>query len=255
VSLGYGPTPALISSRVSTLSMNPYDTGGFPVFWDTDMDAVWKASWRSMCESRDPSAAVPFRSARRGGAYALLFADEVMARLAPDGGTYPTDGDLGYQLSLTARLIAGGQGVRIVHVPYYGDFDTHDDHVARHASLMNRLDACLDAFLADLSARGLADRVVVATTSEFGRRVPDNESNGIDHGAASFSLLAGAPIATGVFGAYPAFATDADLDADGNLRATVDMWELYATLADWMGIPGADLGLGSAPAIPGLLLA
>ena len=255
VSLGYGPTPALISSKVSTLSVNPYDTGGFPVFWDTDMDAVWKSSWRLMCESRDPGAAVPFKSARHGGAYALLFADDVMATLAPDGGGYPTDGDLGYQLSLAARLVEGGQGVRIVHIPYYGDFDTHDNHVERHAALMARLDDCLDAFLADLDARGLADRVVVATTSEFGRRVPDNESNGIDHGAASFSLLAGAPVATGLFGEYPAFATDSDLDADGNLRATVNMWELYATLATWMGIPAADLGLGSTSPIAGMLLA
>jgi uncharacterized protein (DUF1501 family) len=255
VSLGYGPTPALVSAKVSTLSVNPYDTGGFPVFWDTDMDAVWKSAWRSMCESKDPKAKVPFKAARHGGAYALLFADGVMASLAPDNGGYPTDGDLGYQLSLAARLVASNEGVRVVHVPYYGDFDTHDNHVERHAALMARLDACLDAFLLDLDARGIADRVLVATTSEFGRRAGDNENNGLDHGAASMSILAGAPVSTGVYGTYPAFASDSDLDADGNLVATVGMWELYATLAGWMGIPAADLGLGTAAPIPGMLLA
>jgi len=255
VSLGYGPTPALISSKVSTLSVNPYDTDGFPVFWDTDMDAVWKASWRTMCESKDPAASVPFKAARKGGAYALLFSDGVMASLPAESGGYPTDSDLGYQLSLAARLIAGGEGVRIIHVPFDGDFDTHDNHVERHAAMMARLDACLDAFLADLEARGIADRVLVATTSEFGRRVADNESNGIDHGAASMSLLAGAPVSTGVFGAYPAFATSGDLDPDGNLRATVNMWELYATLSAWMGIPASDLGLGGATPIAGMLVA
>jgi uncharacterized protein (DUF1501 family) len=253
VSLGYGPTPALVSTAASTLSVNPYDTGGFPVFWDTDMDAVWKSAWRTMCESTDPKATVPFKSARHGAAYAILFADGVMAGLSPAGTGYPTDGDLGYQLSLAARLVASGQGVRIVHVPFYGDFDTHNDHVARHAAMMARLDDALDAFLADLEAKGIADKVLVATTSEFGRRVPDNDSNGLDHGAASFTLFAGGPAATGIFGQYPAFATDGDLDADGNLVATVNMWELYATLADWMGIPASDLGLGSTAAVPGVL--
>ena len=253
VSLGYGPTPALVSMAASTLSVNPYDSGGFPVFWDTDMDTVWKSAWKTMCESTDPKATVPFRSARHGAAYAMLFSDGVMAGLAPDSGTYPTDGDLGYQLSLAARLIAANQGVRVVHVPFYGDFDTHNNHVERHAAMMTMLDNALDAFLADLEVRGLADKVLVATTSEFGRRVPDNDSNGLDHGAASFTLFAGTPAANGVFGQYPAFATDSDLDPDGNLVATVGMWELYATLASWMGIPGADLGLGSAAAVPGVL--
>jgi uncharacterized protein (DUF1501 family) len=253
VSLGYGPSPALISAEASTLSVNPYDTGGFPVFWDTEMDAVWKAAWKAMCESNDPRAAATLRSARHGGAYAMLFADGVMNALSPAGTGYPTEGDLGYQLALAARLIASDTGVRIVHIPMSGDFDTHQDHVQRHAAMMAWLDDALDAFLADLESRGLADQVVVATTSEFGRRVADNESNGLDHGAASSTLLAGAPISTGVFGDYPAFAADSDLDVNGNLRATVDMWDLYATLSEWMAVPAADLGLAGASPVAGLL--
>jgi uncharacterized protein (DUF1501 family) len=254
VSLGYGPTPSLVAVNASTLSVNPYDDGGFPVFWDTDMDTVWKASWKTMCEVVDPKATVPFIAARHGAAYARLFADDVMAQLGPGGNGYPTDADLGVQLALAARMLAADKGVRIVHVPYYGDFDTHNNHVDRFAAQMTLLDNALDAFLADLESRGIADKVLVATMSEFGRRVADNDSNGLDHGAASFSLIAGAPAATGIFGQYPAFASDSDLDPDGNLVATVDMWELYATLATWMGIPGADLGLGSASAVPGVLL-
>lgn len=254
VSLGYGPTPYLIATNASTLSVNPYDDGGFPVFWDTDMDTVWKSSWKTMCELVDPKATVPFVAARHGAAYARIFADDVMAQLGAAAGGYP-DGDLGVQLALSARLLASDKGVRIVHVPFYGDFDTHNDHVSRFANNMTLLDAALDAFLTDLETRGLADKVLVATMSEFGRRVQDNESNGLDHGAASFTLMAGGPAATGIFGEYPAFASDSDLDADGNLVATVDMWELYSTLAAWMNIPGADLGIGSASPIPGVLLA
>jgi uncharacterized protein (DUF1501 family) len=254
VSLGYGPTPALISETASTLSVNPYDSGGFPVFWDTEVDAVWKAAWAAMNADAE-SAAEPYRSARRGGAYAMLFADGVMAELSPAADGYPPDSDFGYQLSLAARLLAGGRGVRVVHIPMNGDFDTHDDHVSRYAAMMTRLDTCLEAFRLDLEQRGIADRVLVATTSEFGRRPADNESNGLDHGAASVTFLAGAPVNTGVFGEYPAFGSDTDLDADGNLRPTVDMWELYAILATWMGVPPAELNLAGASPVPGVLKA
>jgi uncharacterized protein (DUF1501 family) len=46
---------------------------------------------------------------------------------------------------------------------------------------------------------GHADEVLVATTSEFGRRVPDNQSNGLDHGAGLFVTLLG-HVNQGLFG-------------------------------------------------------
>jgi uncharacterized protein (DUF1501 family) len=250
VSLGYGPSPALISDNVSTLSMNPYSDGDFPGFWNVDMDTAWDAGWRNMCELTNPGEAVPFRSARRGGAYAIQFADDVAANLPPGTTGYPQT-DLGTQLGLAARLLASNTGVRVVHIPFYGDFDTHDDHLARHAKLMTQLDDAVDRFLDDLATRGIADRVVVATTSEFGRRVPDNASNGLDHGAGSFALMMGAPVTAGLFGSYPNLGA---LDGDDNLKATVDLWEYYGTLAEgWLGVP-ASLVLGSgAGVIPGIL--
>ncbi len=63
----------------------------------------------------------------------------------------------------------------------------------------------------------MADEVLVATTSEFGRRVPDNESNGLDHGAGSFVMLLG-PVNQGFVGDYPDLTT---LDRDDNIVATV----------------------------------
>ena len=250
VSLGYGPSPALLSSNVSTLSMDPYSSGGFPRFWDVEMDQAWTASWRTMCELTDPNASVPFRSARRGGAYAIAFSDDVAANLPPGAAGYPAT-ELGTQLGLAARLLASNEGVRVVHVPFYGDFDTHDDHLARHARLMTQLDDAVDRFLDDLAARGIANRVIVATTSEFGRRVPDNASNGLDHGAASFALIAGAPVAAGLYGTYPNLA---DLDGDDDLKPSVDLWDYYATLSEtWLGVPASSvLGPGATP-IPGVI--
>jgi uncharacterized protein (DUF1501 family) len=92
---------------------------------------------------------------------------------------------------------------------------------------------------------------VVATTSEFGRRVPDNASNGLDHGAASFVLMAGAPVTSGLFGTYPDLNV---LDADDDLKATVDLWDYYATLSEaWLGVPASSVLGAGATAIPGVI--
>ena len=245
ISLGYGPSPALISASASTLSMEPYSDGGFPRFWDVSMDKAWTEGWRSMCELTDPKEAVPFRSARNGGAYAIRFAEDVAAHLPPGAAGYPQT-DLGTQLGLAARLLDANSGIRVVHVPFFGDFDTHDDHLTRHANLMTKLDEALDRFLADLQTRGIDKRVLVATTSEFGRRVPDNASNGLDHGAASFVLVAGTPVNNGLYGTYPSLTS---LDADDDLKVTIDLWDYYGTLAEtWLGVPaGSVLGTGVTP--------
>lgn len=247
VSLGYGPSPALIAERVVTLSMDPYGDGRFPAPAGLDAATAWTAAWRVMTEL-DPSEPVPFCSARNGGAYAMRFSD--LAGGLPAAGTgYPST-ELGAQLLLAARLLGQDNGVRIVHVPFHGDFDSHESHLERHAALMTELDDALAAFRADLAARGIADRVLIATTSEFGRRVPDNASNGLDHGAASLAFLAG-PVAAGLYGAYPDLAR---LDGNENLVATVSMADYYATIAEaWFGVPAPDVLTGRPSPLAGII--
>jgi uncharacterized protein (DUF1501 family) len=246
LSLGYGPSPSLNSASAITMSMDPYSDGSFPTFDDIDMHRAWVAAWKIMAE-RPGNESVPFCSARDGAAYAKRFS--AMARHFPAaGGTYP-DTDLGYQLQLAARILAQDNGVRILHVPFYADFDTHDDHSARHAVILGDLDQAIDAFLDDLAARGLADKVLVAMTSEFGRRVPDNESNGLDHGASSFLFVFGPGGAEGLVGGlhgqYPDLSV---LDANDNLISTVSMADYYASLAeDWFGVPASSVIPGGTP--------
>jgi uncharacterized protein (DUF1501 family) len=241
VSLGYGPSPSLNSARVVTLSMNPYSDGEFPRFWDVDMDSAWKAAWKIMSE-RQSNETVPFCSARDGAAYARRFSDLAKALPAQADG-YPNT-DLGVQLRLAARMLRQDNGIRIVHIPVFADFDTHDDHRNRHAEIMAMLDKAIDAFLQELMDAGKADEVLLATTSEFGRRVPDNESNGLDHGAGSFVMLLG-PVNQGLVGDYPDLTS---LDRDDNIVATVHMNDYYATIAQkWFGVPSADVIKGGTP--------
>ena len=151
---------------------------------------------------------------------------------------------------MAVRLLRAGAGIRVIHVPFGGDFDTHEDHLSRHNALMTELDGALDAFLQELSSLNMTQNVLVATTSEFGRRAQQN-SNGLDHGTATVGLMAGA-IHAGVYGAHPNWST---LDpTNDNLKCTVTMGDYYATLAQWMGVSPGDVLVGSPTALPGITL-
>ena len=104
-----------------------------------------------------------------------------------------------------------------------------------HDQLMIELDQALAAFAADIDKRNLTESVLVATTSEFGRRAKEND-NGTDHGTASCTLLLG-PVHPGVHGDPPSLS---HLDEHDNLIATATLEEYYATLAqEWFGIDAA----------------
>jgi uncharacterized protein (DUF1501 family) len=174
----------------------------------------------------------------------------MLADLPPASPGYPTKNDLGQQLAFTARLLAANVGVRVVHVPASADFDTHTGHLARARANLDMLDAALGAFLDDLDHRVLLSRTLVLTTSEFGRRAEDNADAGLDHGTASTWLMAGA-VRHGVHGEAPRLDR---LDDDGNVRATVGIDEVYATVAEaWFGVPARDVLPGSPRPLSGVV--
>ena len=157
---------------------------------------------------------------------------------------YP-DHPLGRSLKSAADVVVAGLPVRCVWVTLPG-FDTHTEQLEEHARLLARLDASLDAFLADLETEGAHERVLVATISEFGRRPAESglgELAGTDHGTASTLLVAGARVRGGILGEQPDLD---DLDPHGNPGHRVDFRSLYATLIeDWLG-GNAEPVLGAA---------
>lgn len=246
VSLGWGPSASLASESAITLSMDPYGNGQFPGYDDAGMNAAWIAAHRAMSQEDRAEATMLF-AGRNGIRTALRFSDLLTA--IPDSTVAYPDTTLGAQLAAAVRLLRAGAGIRIVHVPFSGDFDTHEDHLSRHNNLMTELDGALDAFLQELAALGMTQNVVLATTSEFGRRA-DQNSNGLDHGTATVGLMAGA-INAGVFGAHPNWST---LDTNDNLKCTVTMGEYYATLAQWMGVSPGDVLTGNPAPLAGITL-
>src|SRR5712692_5210877 len=164
---------------------------------------------------------------------------------APKGGytdkvnlVYSSKNQLAAALQLAAELIVTGTGVKIIHVTL-GGFDTHYTELNRHDALMNYLDSAVSAFHEDLTAYGMADRVLVATWSEFGRRPKENASGGTDHGTASPVILVGDPVKGGLYGETP---TLGKLDQLGNLAYGVDFRAVYQEiLSSHLGVDGKEI--------------
>ena len=144
---------------------------------------------------------------------------------------YPA-GRLANDLKLVSRLIAGGMSTRVYYVSQ-GGFDTHQGQVGTHQRLLAELGDATKAFLADLKALGVLDRVMLLTFSEFGRRVSENASGGTDHGAAAPLFIAGGRVKPGIVGRHPSLA-QADL-INGDVAHHTDFRAVYATLLErWM---------------------
>jgi uncharacterized protein (DUF1501 family) len=148
------------------------------------------------------------------------------------GARYPATG-LAERLRVIARLIKGGGSTRFYYT-VQGSYDTHYAQLPHHANLLGELSGALKAFLDDLAAARLAERVLVLCFSEFGRRVQENGSEGTDHGTAGPVLLAGPGVRAGLIGTTPLLL---DLQ-DGDLKMRIDFRRVYASvLEDWLGLP------------------
>ncbi|MEX2188312.1 MAG: DUF1501 domain-containing protein [Pirellulales bacterium] len=154
---------------------------------------------------------------------------EALGKYAP-AATYPGT-KLAQSLSTVAQLIDAGLSTRIYYVSLDG-FDTHSEQGDAHASLLAELGDAVKALVDDLAGHGHADRVLVMSFSEFGRRVRENASRGTDHGAAAPMFLAGGKVKPGLIGKHPSMA---DLD-NGDLKHHTDFRAIYAAvLKNWLG--------------------
>lgn len=155
--------------------------------------------------------------------------------------TYPLNAPAGSkrnpltpQLKLISRLLDGGCTTKVFLVKI-GGFDTHAEQVESydptmgvHAALMYHISTAMHAFQEDLRQKGLEDRVLTVSTSEFGRRIYSNGSYGTDHGTGGPIFIFGKGVNPGVVGEVP------DLN-QGNVQMQYDYRQVYANLLkDWM---------------------
>lgn len=144
--------------------------------------------------------------------------------------------NLAGQLRIVSRLIAGGAKTK-VYLLRIGGFDTHagqvesyDPTMGAHAALMYHLSSAMNAFQKDLASRGIEDRVLSVTTSEFGRRIKSNGSYGTDHGTGGPLFLFGRGVKPGVVGVNHNFMAQTS-----NIAMQYDYRQVFANLLkDWM---------------------
>ena len=142
---------------------------------------------------------------------------------------YPANG-FGQGLRTTAAMIAANLPTRVYYVTL-GGFDTHANQANRHDQLLRQFARGVKAFWQDMRNTGHAERVLMMSFSEFGRRVKQNAGNGTDHGAAAPMFLFGPGVVPGALGRHPSLT---NLD-NGDLKYTTDFRQVYASvLGGWL---------------------
>lgn len=143
------------------------------------------------------------------------------------------------QLQIIANLIHGGCKTK-VYLVKLGGFDTHAQQVESydatmgcHAALLYHISSAMKSFQDDLKARGIDDRVLSVTSSEFGRRIYSNGSYGTDHGIGAPWFVFGKGVNPGLIGVNPDLTTE-------NVQMQYDYRQIYATIMkEWMCVDPA----------------
>lgn len=237
ITIGPGPSQAMLGK--GSFVVNIADASGLGTnlpWWIDDADELM-ASWAGFAPVDVPlSELTPLQRAisQTVDAQTKVNANLMPLRSAIEGGAYSEDESwtMVGQFRLAGHLIASGLAPKVIYIHGFGDFDTHEDQIETHGRMMREFNDGLAAFNKAIEGAGVADKVLVMTTSEFGRRVQDNDG-GTDHGAAGSHLLIGSGVNGGRYGEAPSLR---DLDDEGNLKAAVDFRSLYATVLDgWLG--------------------
>ena len=155
--------------------------------------------------------------------------------------TYPNT-NLGNQLKTVVKMLSGGSRTKIF-MTTRGGFDTHVNQVDTgnttagvHAALLQDVGDSIKAFQDDLTALGLDDNVLTVVFSEFGRKIVQNGSHGIDHGTLNSMFVVGKGVEPGVVGNNIDLQNQDNRGAPDQSQTQYDYRKVYASvLQDWLG--------------------
>ena len=165
---------------------------------------------------------------------------------------YETEVDYGIfpvNLDKISAFIASGLPTRLYYTSFPNNsFDTHVSQVPVHQRLLSYVSDAIYGFVKDLERTGNSDRVTLLVFSEFGRRVPENDILGTDHGTANNMMLVGRGVKGGHYGELPSLT---ELNGLDNLLFTTDFRRVYATaIEEWMGVSSSGVLKGSFEKFP-----
>ena len=212
-----GPYPVLGMDSISSFKLSGTSNAAQRTTWTNALNSLHNAAPPGLVDSASVTLAALTTAATLGAT----------TYVPANGAVYPGSG-IGNALKNTAQLIKANVGLRALTIDL-GDWDMHSglgtvNNGWMHDKLVD-LGGALAAFANDLGT-GLG-AVTLVTISEFGRRVQENESHGVDHGWGNVMLVLGGHVNPAVHGTWPGLS-DAAL-TQGDLTATTDY---RAVLAD-----------------------
>ena len=183
---------------------------------------------------------------------AVQYADRVNTALAggrsftalPDTGV--TLSPLATQLRTVAKMISVRANLAMSRQVFFvsvGGFDTHDDLLADQPGLLGGVSSSIKSFYDALTEMSMEQSVTLFTHSDFARTLTSN-GDGSDHAWGGLQFVVGGAVrGRTIYGNYPLLQIGSTDDVGGGrFIPTVSVDQYAGTLANWFGVPDADLG-------------
>jgi len=160
---------------------------------------------------------------------------------------FPANNGLASQLKQVAQLIQVRAALGVQRQIFFagiGNFDTHSDQITLQSGLLASISAAMGAFYNATVELGVQSEVTTFTMSDFSRTFQPNSNTGSDHAWGSHHIVMGGAVNGGkMYGTFPTLALGGPDDSGSNGRwvPTISSSQYAATLAEWFGVPTAQL--------------
>jgi uncharacterized protein (DUF1501 family) len=160
---------------------------------------------------------------------------------------FPAGNPLAAQLQTVAKVMAVRTQLGLSRQIFFcllDGFDTHSGQVETQTPLLQQMSQAVMAFYQATVELGIDSSVTTFTASEFGRTLTPSGVDGSDHAWGNHHFVIGSGVQGGQFyGAFPLLAPGGSNDAGtrGVLIPTTAVDQYGSTLAQWFGVPSANL--------------